>query len=184
MNMKVRIWREQVGSTLWNHIGPYYHATSLRVNKYESGKQSHGDGSRTFGLWARHIANKESIVFGNFNLVLVDILGVEPSISRIAEMLEVFAWSSGLIASNFTLWGQGHKEWGRVHFLFWKQKKSQGVDSSPLGKRSSGLIPSFEWKRLNLVWSVPPVGLRPRAFLLRLSLDGVPGGEASGFFFV
>lgn len=90
MNMKFRIQREQVG-TLWNRSGPpYFQATGLRDNKYESGKQSHGDGSRTFGLWARRIAKKESIVFGNFNLVLVESFGVEPSISRITEMLEDF----------------------------------------------------------------------------------------------
>ena len=52
--------------------------------------QCHGDGSRTFGLWARRIAKKESIVFGNFNLVLVESFSVEPSISCIAEMLEDF----------------------------------------------------------------------------------------------
>ena len=43
-----------------------------------------------FCLGVRRIAKKESIVFGNFNLVLVESFGVEPSISRIAEMLEDF----------------------------------------------------------------------------------------------
>ena len=86
--MKDRVQRGRVG-TLWNRGGPYFHATSLRNNKYESGKQRHG-GSRTFGLWARRIAKKESIVFRDFSPVLFESFTIEPSISRVTEMLEDF----------------------------------------------------------------------------------------------
>jgi hypothetical protein len=61
----------------------------------------------------------------------------------VAKWAEIFFWSSGLMFSHLTIWGRGQEERGLLHFLSWKQKNAQGVDSRPLGNTSSGFIPSL-----------------------------------------